>query len=193
MEQNDTSFQDRELLIEQLYLPLFQYIKRRIRHTEDAEDITQEVFFKLSNSRVTEIQDLKNWVYAIAQNAVIDHYRKQKPQVQALSEDPRMPSPSEEPSVNELSKCISSYLELLPPEYRKILRLSEIESIPQKEIAEMLQLNYATVRSKIQRGRRRLRQLFSDCCQVIQGGKGSIMDIIPRNPPNQTDCSCHEY
>jgi RNA polymerase sigma-70 factor, ECF subfamily len=75
-----------------------------------------------------------------------------------------------------LSNCIAPFLYQLPEDYRDIMILSEIDDVSQKEIAARLNLNYVTVRSKIQRGRLKLKELISDCCTMIQGGKGGIVD-----------------
>ena len=64
--------------IEQLYNPLFLYIKKRVNDQLDAEDLTQEVFYKLSNSKNSEIKNIKSWMYTIAKNSIIDYYRKHK-------------------------------------------------------------------------------------------------------------------
>ena len=49
-----------------------------------------------------------------------------------------------------------------------------------KDIAAQLNMNYVTVRSKIQRGRRKLKDIFTDCCVITQGGKGSILSYEER-------------
>jgi len=164
--------------IAQLYQPLFLYVKKRINKVEDAEDITQEVFMKLSKSSNGKIKNIKNWVYATAKNTIIDFYRKKKILTNEV-EDEKLGVYFEEETDNEieLSNCIRFYINKLPYEYKEIMILSEIKEIPQKEIAEKLNVNYTTLRSKIQRGRKKLKKLFTDCCTVIQGGKGSIIDI----------------
>ena len=67
--------------------------------------------------------------------------------------------------------------------------LSELKNVPQKEIAAQLNMNYVTVRSKVQRGRKKLKQLFEGCCTVLQGGKGSIMSFESK-PDCEKKTSC---
>lgn len=70
-----------------------------------------------------------------------------------------------------------------------LLTLSELENISQKEIAKRLDMNYVTVRSKIQRSRKKLKGVFSDCCTILQGGKGSILDYEQKkNCKGKTSC-----
>ena len=82
-----------------------------------------------------------------------------------------------------MESCINQFIQELPENYRTIMVLSELEGVPQKEIATQLNINYTTVRSKVQRGRKKLKKLISDCCVVTQGGKGSILDIKEELPP----------
>ena len=62
-------------------------------------------------------------------------------------------------------------------------------NVSEKEIAEKTNMNYTTVRSKIQRGRKKLKDIFTDCCVIMQGGRGSILGYESRNPcNNDSDC-----
>lgn len=177
-----------ERQIEQLYKPLFLYVRKRVNHQEDAEDLTQEVFYKLSKSDSDNIKSVKNWLYSIAKNTIIDYYRKKKViTTDEIEEISYTDDFSEEDIVYKMSKCISEFINELPEDYRYIMTLSELEETPQKEIAEQLNMNYITVRSKIQRGRKKLKHLFSNCCAVTQGRKGSILDIKKKD--NNIGCS----
>ena len=176
-----------EKQIEKLYKPLYHYIKKRINNSLDAEDLTQEVFLKLSKSDIKKVDNIKNWVYTIAKNSVIDYYRKKKIISEDIDNIVFLEEETDDSSINELSNCIKPFIEQLPEDYRNIIFLSEIEEISQKEIAKKLNINYTTVRSKVQRGRKKLKILFTDCCTVIQGGKGSILDY-KRNEACDNDC-----
>jgi len=162
--------------VQDLYQPLLLYVKKRVNQREDAEDLTQEVFLKLSKSDSKKIENVKSWVYTIAKNTIIDYYRKSKLHLEEIEGDFVEESYNDQNAVEELSSCITSYIEQLPAQYRDIMRMHEMEGIPQKDIAQKLNMNYVTVRSKIQRGRRKLKDIFTDCCTIEQGGKGSIMD-----------------
>jgi len=176
--------------IEQLYNPLLLYVKNRINNKEDAEDITQEVFYKLSKSSNDGVDNLKSWVYTIAKNTITDYYRKNKVHMMDVENNPVFEEEETDGAAKELSNCITSYVDVLPEEYRAIMTLSELENVPQKEIAEKLDMNYATVRSKIQRGRKKLKDMFSDCCTIVQGGKGSILEYVSKDGLDEDCSSC---
>lgn len=170
-----------ETQIQELYTPLFLYVKKRVKSREDAEDLTQEIFYKLAKSDSDKIDNIKSWVYTIAKNTITDYYRKTSVHTEELENHAIEHQHIETNGVEELGRCIESYVDKLPEEYRDILRLSDLEAISQKEIAERLDMNYVTVRSKIQRGRKKLKEIFSDCCTVIQGSQSSILGYERNN------------
>ena len=169
----------------QLYNPLLGYVKKRVRNQEDAEDLTQDVFLKLSKSNSNGVDNLKSWVYTIAKNTITDYYRKKQLQTNAIEDDTIFDYDTDNDAGIALGKCVDSFVNQLPEEYRELMILSEIKEIPQKEIAEQLNINYVTVRSKIQRGRKKLKELFEGCCTILQGGKGSILDFESKTGSNK--------
>ncbi|CAL2108411.1 RNA polymerase sigma factor SigZ [Tenacibaculum sp. 190524A02b] len=169
--------------IVQLYNPLLGYVKKRVRNQEDAEDLTQDVFLKLSKSNKNGVDNLKSWIYTIAKNTITDYYRKKQLETNSIEDDSFLNHDEQEDASIELGKCVNSFIDQLPEEYRELMTLSELQEVPQKEIAEQLNMNYVTVRSKIQRGRKKLKELFEGCCTVLQGGKGSIIGF-----KSKTDC-----
>ncbi|MEX0275568.1 MAG: sigma-70 family RNA polymerase sigma factor, partial [Flavobacteriaceae bacterium] len=137
--------------------------------------LTQDVFLKLARSNNDGVDNLKSWVYTIAKNTITDYYRKRQLDTKPIEGDSFSNTMSPEDAGQELSKCISAFINQLPGEYRELLTLSELKEVSQKDIAAQMNMNYVTVRSKIQRGRKKLREQFENCCSVMQGGKGSIL------------------
>lgn len=166
--------------IAKLYQPIQAFVRSRVSDTHTADDITQEIFYKLIKSDISDVENIRSWVYSIARNTITDHYRKKKIHTEEIENVVIPDVPTDHDVAHDLSCCMFSYIDLIPEEYREIMRLSEVENLSQKEIAERLDMNYATVRSRVQRGRRLIREQFSQCCEVIQGGRGSIMDYVSR-------------
>ena len=175
--------------VAQLYNPLLGYVKKRVRSLQDAEDLTQDVFLKLSKSNKDGIDNLKSWVYTIAKNTINDYYRKRRLYTEIIDNHAFTDDFEEQDAAKALGSCVGSFVNQLPEEYRELMILSELKDIPQKEIAQQLDMNYVTVRSKIRRGRIKLKALFEGCCTIMQGGKGSIMDYKSNSKPNKTS-SC---
>lgn len=58
---------------------LMTFIKPKVRSTEDAEDILQEVWFQLSNlTNISDIVNISNWLFLVTRNKITDTYRKKK-------------------------------------------------------------------------------------------------------------------
>jgi len=180
--------------IQELYKPLFLYVRKRINQQEDAEDLTQEVFYKLSKSENGEVDNVKSWVYTIAKNTITDFYRKKKVLTEEINDLSSEEEYKDDNALKELGGCVSAYIAELPDEYRHILELSEMQGVPQKEIAKQLGMNYVTVRSKIQRGRKKLKDLFTACCSFKQSVTGSILEYEPHpvRKSKPIDCSGKE-
>lgn len=62
----------------QFHQTLRQFIRSRVKHTDDAEDILQETFIKLSLNlqALKNTEKLQSWIFTIARNAITDYYRK---------------------------------------------------------------------------------------------------------------------
>jgi RNA polymerase sigma-70 factor, ECF subfamily len=72
-------------------------------------------------------------------------------------------------------------LDALPENYRLPLLWSELEGLPQKEVAERLGLSLSAAKSRVQRGRDRLKDLFTQCCHSKLDHRGSVMGYRPRS------------
>ena len=92
--------------IQSLYLPISQFVKKRINSIEDAEDLTQEVFLRLSKSDTGNIKSLKSWLYTIASNVITDYYRKRKLQTEEYNDEYLSTEENKDNIIEELSPCI---------------------------------------------------------------------------------------
>jgi RNA polymerase sigma-70 factor (ECF subfamily) len=76
---------------------------------------------------------------------------------------------------------MNSMIDLLPEEYRDIIIDSEIKGIKQKELAEKYNMAYPSMRSRVQRGRERLKQLFYNCCHIKTDRMGNVLEAEGRD------------
>lgn len=164
---------------------LLGYIKSKINSGEDAEDILQNVFLKITSGRhsLEDKQSVKNWVFIVTRNAITDYYRqKGKSNLTTLeiSRAEEMTDEQEKRAIESLSCCLIDMINQLPEEYRHILIDSELRGISQKELADKYGMAYSSLRTRVQRGRERLKQVILDCCRVVSDTRGGIMDVAPR-------------
>jgi len=161
---------------------LLSFIRRRVNDAALAEDILQDVFVKI-HCRLETLQEadrVQSWLYQIARRTVIDHYRTHKT-AEPLPEDlPRELDAGNE-AWRELEKCVRPMIELLPESYREAVLLSEIQGLPLKEVADRLALSLPGAKSRVQRGRTKLKEIFLECCQFEFDRRGQPIDWSPRN------------
>ncbi|MFN8001626.1 MAG: RNA polymerase sigma factor SigZ [Acidobacteriota bacterium] len=156
---------------------LLSFLRHRTGNRDLAEDLLQDVFVKI-HSRLETLADgerLQAWLYRIAQNSLIDHYRtarEHEPLPDDLAERWAV-EPGEDGDIwQELTTCLRPMVEWLPEPYREALRLSDLEGVPLKDIAAQLNLSLPGVKSRVQRGRTKLKELFLTCCQFEFDGRG---------------------
>ena len=182
-------------IYKQFHRELLGYLKSKIRSNEDAEDILQNVFIKISSNidKLTEEVRLKNWIFTITKNAVIDYYRvnanKKKIAVtEAIDENV---FETDDPDTTKgLDQCVGNMISLLPEEYRDIITDSEINGIKQKDLADKYGIAYSSMRSKVQRGRERLKQLFYNCCHIETDKRGNVLEAHGRSDFNEPCKPC---
>ena len=158
---------------------LRSYIAKQVREHDAVDDILQEVFLKAHTSLHTlkSPGSITAWLYRIAANAIADHYRS-RPSWHTLPEELATPEPTRDYAA-ELAACLQPLIHALPEIYRAALVLSELEGLPQKEVANRLGLSLSGAKSRVQRGREKLRQRLLDCCD-IETGRGGILGYEPR-------------
>ena len=159
------AFEELVRLYEKRVLALTQ---RMCKNPEDAAETAQEAFFAAWQGLGSFRGDssFSTWLYRLASNACVDLLRREGRRQAAVSLDDEelnldvpspMPSPQEEAERRELGEQIEAGLRALPPEYRAVLVLREMQQLRYDEISQVLGLDVGTVKSRISRGRKKLR------------------------------------
>ncbi len=146
-------------IVKQYYNDVYLFLYRRLGDSYSAEDITQEVFLKFTQSlqQYKEKDKLKNYLLSIAINCSNDYYRKSKREV--LSEEVEM---SEEAlSVDsDMRDFIKSALMQLPDEQRNVVILRYYHDMKIKEISHVINCSQSTVKSRLYRGEKQLKEIL---------------------------------
>ena len=164
----------------------------RIVGSNDAEDLTQEVFLKI-NRGLKDFKgnsSLSTWIYRIATNAALDKvrsrsYRQSKDTVmlEEISPEPENCSCiAEEKSLsaereairNEMNACIQEFIDRLPTDYRIVIRLSEIKDLKNQQIADVLDISLDAVKIRLHRARARLKAEFEAGCNFYHDEDGKL-------------------
>ena len=159
---------------------LLNFIKTKIDDKHNAEDILQEVSIKLLNNlnRKTEIKNYKTWLFQVSRNTIADYYRRNKKHFELSINNLEINTNSITCFCDLSGFLIQTYL---PKKYSEPLYLSDIEQKQQQEIAETLNLSLTATKSRIQRGRKKLKELVSDCVNISYNNKGQITGFQLKN------------
>jgi len=179
-----------EKIYEEFQPKILNYLSRLIGPNE-AEDIAQEVFAKVSRGldSFKGQSKLSTWVYRIATNTAIDKLRtpayKHASGYTSLEDNPgdenttSSITPTDTPTDQkvirkEMSECVHEYVDRLPPDYRTVLILKEIEGFKNREIADILQITLENVKVRLHRARARLKQELDNGCEFYQNEEGAL-------------------
>ncbi|NQV73936.1 sigma-70 family RNA polymerase sigma factor [bacterium] len=173
------------------------YVARRVSVTEDVEDILQDIFIRIHTgaAAIREADKVKSWVFGLARRAIADHYRAtyRKPSQSSIDQEDedRLGVVESEISLEEyegehgVHEEVLSWLEpmikRLPETYGSALRLSDIEGKSQAQVAEELGISYTAAKSRVQRARKLLGKVLTDCCDVEFGSQGDVVEYRERN------------
>ena len=155
------------LLFDRYHRPLFDYFARMTASRGIAEDLVQDVFFRILKYRSTFRGDsrFKAWMFHIARNARFDYYRKHQPETSLPEDDVNaFQSPSSVPGrrleEEEQVALLECAMFKLPPEKREVLVLSRYQEMKYEQIAEVMGCGVGTVKVRVHRALKELREIF---------------------------------
>ncbi len=167
------------------------YVARRVE-ANCVDDLVSDILLRLVRHQPAfkSADKPAAWMYRVAGNVITDHYRRraiERSALQAIVEDQapleqeRVDNESEftfqgDSPERELARCLTPLIENLPPRYRTALQMVDIEGLPQQEAAEQLGLSLSGVKSRVQRGRVKLKERLLDCCAVELSRQGKVID-----------------
>ncbi len=176
-----------ERLIRLYQQPVYNLVYRLLNDPADASDVVQEVFLKVFRKigLFRGQSSLKTWVYRIAVNEAHNHrrwfcrHRRQEIGLERDQEDQgyqdTLSDPGRSPyqiaAEEEAQRILEAAMQGLSPTFREAVVLRDIEDLSYEEIAEILQINIGTVKSRIMRGRESLRHaLTARVAPVVKEG-----------------------
>lgn len=181
---------DFKTIYTEYYQRIVQYLTK-IAGPNDAEDIAQDVFDKINRNLegFKGKSKLSTWIYRIATNTAIDKFRsaahKQVTKHNAIEDDMdseaqsfwvENKSPATDQAVirKEMSECVNEFIDKLPPDYKTIIVLSELEDLSNKEIAEILGISLENVKVRLHRAKAKLKTLLNDGCDFYLNEQNTL-------------------
>ncbi len=191
------------LLLAQYSHPIYSLIARSLRDPADAADVTQEVFVKVFRNISSFHGEacLRTWIYRIALHEASNQrrwwtrHKQQELTIDAPMENDEGEtfcmadalaasdaSPYECAAHAQLGERILTALRTLPEAFREVVVLREIEGFGYEEIAEILNINLGTVKSRLMRGRAALRD-------ALRHEVGSVKQACSRRAASRKPCT----
>jgi len=169
-----------EEIVQRYHRRIYNICYRFAGSSDDAQDLTQEVFIKMYrtlNTYDVERAAFMTWVTTVTRNLLVDHFRKTKhdrmtdsldaplsehEDAMPLSdkiEDNSLP-PDARVQSRETKESVHHALQKLSPELREAVILRDLQDMDYREIAVVLRVPEGTVKSRINRGRAELARLL---------------------------------
>jgi len=154
------------------------YIQNKTRNSADTDDILQDVFIKIIRNidKVTQSENLRHYLYGIVRNAINDYFRNRKPTpvTDEIKEEEFTEEETQSLNATVAECCIRPFINKLPPHYREALLITEFQDVSQKELTERLGISYSGAKSRVQRGKEKLKELILDCCAYESDSYGNL-------------------
>jgi RNA polymerase sigma-70 factor (ECF subfamily) len=153
-------------LFERYHSSLFDFFCRMNGNRIAADDLVQDVFFRILKYRKTYRDDshFTTWMFHIARNARIDYFKKHRGEVMLPDEGFEVPSrapyPSQVLQQEQETAMLKSAMAGLAEEKRELLILARYQEMKYEQIAELFDIEVGTVKVRIHRAVKELRELF---------------------------------
>ena len=155
------------LLFERHHQTLFSFFCRLTGNRAIAEDLVQDVFFRILKYRKSFRDESKfiTWMFQIARNARTDYFRKHHAET-LLHPGLDFPAgglfPNQQFEREQQNERLKQALLLLPPEKRELLVLARYRELRYEQIAELLDVDVGTVKVRVHRAMKQLREIFNE-------------------------------
>lgn len=129
---------------------LFRFAFMRVGNREDAEDIVQDVFLKLfaSDENLHHVRNLEHYLLRSISNCCLDYHRKKTFDIVSIDEAGQVAEETEDQQIHDEYLRINKILAILSDEQAEIVRLKCYDGLKFREIAKILEIPEATVKSR---------------------------------------------
>jgi RNA polymerase sigma-70 factor (ECF subfamily) len=168
---------------------LTRWVRQRVGDPATADDLVQDILERLvrHGEQLATVGNPLGWMHRIALNAITDHYRRPRSSVTFSEALPAALAGAMEASRAELADCLRPLLMQLDPPSREALLATDLGDQSQVEAAQAAGIAVSTMKSRIQRGRQKLRDAVLRCCHVELDRRHGVLDFTPQ-PAAQSSC-----
>lgn len=187
---SDSAF---DYLVTYYHSSVYNLVYSILSDSADAADVTQEVFMRVFRGirGFRGSSSLKTWLYRVSVRQALNHrrwfWRHHRQQISIDAEGPdcgpiceiedKEATPFELCAAHEMQVSVRKALAEVPPVFRSAVILRDLEGLSYEEVAEVLEVSVGTVKSRILRGRRMLKEILDPLLHVTE----SRTSPAPRN------------
>ena len=153
-------------LFERYHVPLFDFLTRMTGDRAAAEDLVQDIFMRILKYRATfrDVGSFETWLFRIARNARADYFRTRRRSEplddEAMEQPDAIPGPARQLEADRDRIRLRRALLLLREDKRELIVLARYQDMKYERIAELLGIEVGTVKVRIHRAVRELREIF---------------------------------
>jgi RNA polymerase sigma-70 factor (ECF subfamily) len=178
------------VLFDRYHGPLYNFYAKLTGDRTLSEDLVQEVFLRILKYRQSYQPGtpFRAWIYQIARNARVDHYRKTPRHISFEPEMAPAVMPKDAAQESEEAALLHQAMMEMPEEKREILLLSRFQELKYEEIARLLGCELGTVKTRIHRAIQELRLKFRELERGViakSADSGTAKFIPPRRAGNE--------
>ena len=193
---SETAF---DWLVTHYHAPVYNLILGMLGDTSDAADGTQEVFLKAFRGirKFRQGSSLKTWLYRIAIREALNHKRWFKRHLQknvsidaeaaegqaSIEIKDLCATPYEQLASQEIQSAVQDALQQIPDVFRSAVILRDLEGLSYEEVAEVLECSVGTVKSRILRGRRALKEILEPLLSERKPQESKLSEAKMENAP----------
>ena len=178
------------------------YVGRRVE-AGTVEDVVGDILLLLARhqDQLAAAAEPAAWVFRVAANAIADHHRRRAAEARALTQyaaeiEQNGGASGDASNAAEIAACLTPLIRNLPEPYAEALLLTDIAGLNQTEAAARLGLSTSGMKSRVQRGRSKLKQAILRCCAVALDCRGGVIDCEPRSNAelqNESGCTSRQH
>lgn len=161
---------------------LYKFILSRVKDADASKDILHDTFIKIQKNikQLKDEKSLRFWIYRITYNSIIDYFRARNYDVKDFNNDnyynSKFDKEDEDTKTSQLAACIVPFINKLPDIYKEALTLTEFKNYSQLDLAEHLGISYSGAKSRVQRAKIKLKEIFEQCCTISTDSYGNILE-----------------
>lgn len=151
---------------------LDKYVRTRVG-VDVSEDLVHDILLRVLQNQATlaTATNPMAWIYTIAKNRITDYYRKRSgekmiPATSTADIENRYTDDSNQEVDSCFTDCLHPLIDQLEPNYKQALILTDLQGLKQADAARQIGISVSGMKSRVQRGRKKLKKLLIACCEM---------------------------